>query len=151
MVRMSVRPAFTNISATSLQVIAPRPNLLPDEGDIKHLTPSYRNCDWSHIGHNVIWLQSAISVWKWKPYALIIMDPFKRIAHSLSSRLLSSYRLDDVLNEEGGCAHVVDVAVEEAEALLGEEVHRDDVVEAALDQHLGDQLHRDVAAPPHLG
>ena len=62
-----------------------------------------------------------------------------------------SYRLDDVLNEEGGCAHVVDVAVEEAEALLGEEVHRDDVVEAALDQHLGDQLHRDVAASSHLG
>ena len=25
------------------------------------------------------------------------------------------------------------------------------MVEAALDQHLGDQLHRDVAAPAHLG
>ena len=43
------------------------------------------------------------------------------------------YRLDDVLNEEGGGAHVVHVAVEEAEALLGEEVHGDDVVEAPLD------------------
>lgn len=62
-----------------------------------------------------------------------------------------SYRLNDVLNEEGRGAQVVDVAVEEAEALLGEEVDSDDVVEAALDQHLGDQLHRDVAATPHLG
>ena len=47
-----------------------------------------------------------------------------------------SYRLNDVLNEEGRGAQVVDVAVEEAEALLGEQVHRHDVIEPALRGHM---------------
>lgn len=55
------------------------------------------------------------------------------------------------MDEKGGGADVVNVAVEEPQALLGVQVDRDDMVEAALDQHVGNQLHRDVAAAAHLG
>ena len=56
-----------------------------------------------------------------------------------------------VLNEEWRCAHVVDGAVEVAEALLRVQIHRDDVVEPALRQHLRQELQADVTAPSHLG
>jgi hypothetical protein len=62
-----------------------------------------------------------------------------------------TYTILDVLDEKWRSSKVVDGAVEEAEALLGVEVDRDDVVVAALDHQLGQEFEGNVAAASHLG
>ena len=77
--------------------------------------------------------------------------PRYQMTKTITKLFNSTYHFLNVVNEEGAGPDVVDGAVEEAETLLGVEIDGDDVVEAALDQHLGDQLQVDVAAATHLG